>query len=293
MSAPKANPTVRRWELAAALRALRLEVGLSIEDVAGELMCSAAKVSRLETAGRGIQPRDVRDLCRLYKVDNVERDRLMSLASEAKQQSWWHGLPMLTAGAKAYIDLEGSAAELRALEVGRLHGLLQTEVYTRCLLRRLRPPESAYEDDYIEQTVTVRKHRQSLSRASESTYSFIIDQTALSRPFGSKAEMAEQLQFLIEATSLSNYKIHVVPHSRGLYPGVDGTFTHMVFPQDSMPDVVVVDGTLGVFVLDKPSDATRYRNTFDHVVSEFALNVDDSRDWLKEYSKSHLPMSKE
>jgi transcriptional regulator with XRE-family HTH domain len=139
MSAPKSSPTVRRWELAAALRALRLEAGLSIEDVASELMCSPAKVSRLETAGRGIQPRDVRDLCRLYKVGDSDSDRLMALAVEAKRPTWWQGLHSLPPETTAFIDLEGAAESFRSLAVGRLHGLLQTEAYTRHLLHQNTP----------------------------------------------------------------------------------------------------------------------------------------------------------
>ena len=41
-----ASPTVRRRELAARLRKLRADAGLTVEQVAEQLMCSPAKVSR-------------------------------------------------------------------------------------------------------------------------------------------------------------------------------------------------------------------------------------------------------
>jgi hypothetical protein len=215
----------------------------------------------------------------------------MSLANQAKQPAWWHGLPLLTPETTAYIDLEGAADTLRALEADRLHGLLQTEAYTRHFLERLKPPAEAYELDFIDQAVAARKKRQEIARNSGDTFTFILDESALSRPLGSLDETKEQIDSLIDISRLPNHQIHVVPHSRGLYPGINGTFSYLTFPQESMPDVVLVEGTLGLFVLDKPADSTRYRNTFDYVLSEFTLSIHESQEWLSTYrgalSKRH------
>src|ERR1700739_4443704 len=79
------SPTLRRRELGAVLRTRRLELGLTVEQVAERLLCSASKVSRMETGQRGATPRDVRDLCDLYGISAAgERDRLMALAREGK-----------------------------------------------------------------------------------------------------------------------------------------------------------------------------------------------------------------
>lgn len=57
-------PGVRsRRELGALLRALRSEQGLTVDQVAERLLCSPAKVSRMETGQRSGTLRDVRDLC--------------------------------------------------------------------------------------------------------------------------------------------------------------------------------------------------------------------------------------
>ena len=58
-----ASPTVRQRELGLRLRKIRTGLGLTVEDVARKLMCSPAKVSRLETAARRPVLRDVRELC--------------------------------------------------------------------------------------------------------------------------------------------------------------------------------------------------------------------------------------
>ena len=63
------SPTVRQRELSKRLRDLRSQHGLTVEDVAERLLCSATKVSRLETGARRPSLRDVRDLCVIYRLD--------------------------------------------------------------------------------------------------------------------------------------------------------------------------------------------------------------------------------
>jgi transcriptional regulator with XRE-family HTH domain len=281
VSSTRANPTVRRWELAAALRALRLSAGLSIDDVAAELMCSPAKVSRLETAGRGIQPRDVRDLSRLYKISDEERGRLMALAGEARQQAWWHGLRNLSAETTSYIGLEAAAERIHCFEMARIPGLLQTAAYTRSLLAAVKAPDDPRENSFVEDTVEARRLRQEQSRRPGVQVVFAMDETVLNKPFGTRADRLEQVDFLIASSETPNYSLHIIQHGRGLHPGVDGTFTHMQFPEQTPTDVVTVEGLLGIFLLEKPADIARYQSIFNHVISTFAMNSDESRKWLQ------------
>ena len=48
------SPTVKRRRLAAELHICREEAGLTIDDVAGQLEWSAAKISRIENAQSGL-----------------------------------------------------------------------------------------------------------------------------------------------------------------------------------------------------------------------------------------------
>src|SRR6266699_1719505 len=63
------SPTVRRRELGALLRKLRLEKGLTVEQAAAQLLFSMSKLSRIETGHGAATARDIRDLCALYGVN--------------------------------------------------------------------------------------------------------------------------------------------------------------------------------------------------------------------------------
>ena len=74
------NSTVRQRELGKRLRDLRNQHDLTVEEVADKLLCSATKISRLETGTRRPSLRDVRDLCALYEVDESTAAEFMDLA---------------------------------------------------------------------------------------------------------------------------------------------------------------------------------------------------------------------
>jgi transcriptional regulator with XRE-family HTH domain len=106
------SPTVRRRELGALLRKLRLEEGLTVEQAAERLLFSMSKLSRIETGQGAATPRDIRDFCDLYGVtDEAERDRMMNLAVESKQQAWWQSYDL---GYATYVGLETGAVAISA-----------------------------------------------------------------------------------------------------------------------------------------------------------------------------------
>lgn len=126
------SPTVRRRELGALLRALRTERGLTVDQVAGELLCSPSKVRRMETGQCGATPRDIRDLRRHYGVtDPVQQGGLTRLAATGKRQGWWRGY-VLDCFA-AYVGLEEEVVVLSYYQSSVVPGRLQTTTYVRVI----------------------------------------------------------------------------------------------------------------------------------------------------------------
>jgi hypothetical protein len=52
---------------------MRLEHGVTVEQVAKRVLCRQSEVSRMKTGQRGAIPRDVRDLRRIYGVGRKPR----------------------------------------------------------------------------------------------------------------------------------------------------------------------------------------------------------------------------
>ena len=85
----------------------------------------------METGQRGATQRDIRDLCDFYGInDPAERELLVTLAKEGKQQGWWqtYELPHAT-----FVGLEQEATSMKVYHSAVIPGLLQTGDYVRAL----------------------------------------------------------------------------------------------------------------------------------------------------------------
>jgi transcriptional regulator with XRE-family HTH domain len=278
----------RRWELAAQLRQLRIDAGKSLEDAAGELMCSVPKLSRLETGGRGIQPRDVRDLCRLYGVPDEQAATLMRYALEARERGWWQDFRTINEQVATYLGLESAASVARVFEAMRIPGLLQTESFTRALLPHLRPPDEL-SDDWIDDTISARVKRQERIASRDLRLEAVIDEAALRRPIGGPDVMRAQIERLIVDGKRPNVSLHVIPFDRGPHPGMEGSFEHLSFARGSIDDLVFVEGLMGTFILDKAAEADRYKATFTRIRSEAALDEKKTLSWLGRFLREMNP----
>ncbi|SFB46392.1 Helix-turn-helix domain-containing protein [Amycolatopsis marina] len=267
------GPTVRRRRLAAELRRLREAAELTIDEVGEKLECSASKISRIETGHVGVTPRDARDLLELYGLGGDERDALVQLAREARKRGWWHAYNEVFTG--AFVGLEADASSLRAFQALLVPGLLQTERYTRTVIRAMRPDA---EEAEIQRRVAARKARQQLlADPAPPEYWAVIDEAVLHRMVGGPDVLAEQLEQLLVLAELPHVTIQVVPFSAGAHPGMEGPFLILGFPEQADPDVVYVDSTSGGSYLEMPDDVRRYSLMFDHLRAA-ALKPDDTID---------------
>ena len=258
---PAHGPMVRRRELSALLRSLRLSADMTIEQVAGRLLCSPSKVSRMETGSRSPTPRDVRDLCDLYDVADAQRQDLMELARESRQQGWWqsYDLPYAT-----FVGLEAEATSIDIFDAGVVPGLLQTPGYARALIQGVAAEPSP---ELIERGIAVRVTRQRLLiQDAPPQLRVIFDEGALRRVVGGASIMKAQLDHLVEVSSLPHVAIQVIPFRAGAYPAVDSSFTLLELPSP-IPGLVYAEGLFGYIYLERPQDVERYRRAFQDTQS--------------------------
>jgi transcriptional regulator with XRE-family HTH domain len=254
------SPTLRRRELASQLRDLRKQSGRTVEDVAGELLCSPPKISRIETGVRPASLRDVRDLCTIYGVDDALRDRLMSLAREAKQQGWWDKYEDIAID--RLIGLEIEATQISSYESCVIPWMFQTREYAQAVIRGTLPRIAAH---ILDERVTARLTRQEIiTRESPPHFWSLVDESALRRRVGSNQVMRDQLEGMAELAAIPNMTLQVVPFSLGAHPGLDNTFTLLEF-QAGQPPVVHVANLAGGFYLERESDVDRYKEALMHL----------------------------
>jgi transcriptional regulator with XRE-family HTH domain len=271
------SPTVRRRELGALLRKLRTQKGLTVEQAADRLLFSMSKLSRMETGHGVATPRDVRDLCDLYGVtDEAERDHLMQLAAEGKQQAWWQSYDL---GYATYVGLEAEAVSICAFQSSVVHGLLHTADYARAGHEGAMPLLSP---DQIERQIEAKLTRQRiLTRGNPPRFSVVLDEAALHRVIGGRRVMAAQLAKILDIAALPNVTVQVLPYEVGAHPAVESNFTILQLP-DPTPGVVFVEGLIGSTYLERDDDLIRYQMIFRKLES-IALSPQGSFDVISRF----------
>ncbi|MBM9434612.1 helix-turn-helix domain-containing protein [Actinacidiphila bryophytorum] len=116
--------------------------------------------------------------------------------------------------------LEADAVSMGAYGNHNIHGLLQTEEYTRALYHMRRP---LLDEETIERYVAARMARQTIfSRWPAPILSFVQEEVTLRRPLGGRAVMRGQLERLLEVGRLRNVEIQVMPTDREDHAGMGG-----------------------------------------------------------------------
>jgi transcriptional regulator with XRE-family HTH domain len=267
-------PSVRVRQLARELRRLRIAAGFTGEDVAQEFHWSAAKVSRLETARTSVTIADLRRLLDFYSVSDDLGDRLIDLAATAHERGWWEAYagsipqPLLT-----FIGLEADASVMRSHRIGVVGGLLQTEQYAFATIDSYVPARPPGE---IDRLVQVRMKRQERLREGEPLELWtILEEGALRRRVGGAAVMRDQLNHLLDLSSLSNVTIQVLPFEVGAYPGPGMHFNILSFPGSVYPDIVHVEELTGDLFVEDEKRIFSYVLAFEEI-RRMALTPEDS-----------------
>jgi transcriptional regulator with XRE-family HTH domain len=257
------SPTVRGRRLRYELRRLREQAGLTRDETARRLDWSGSKISRIETGQSRAQTGDVRDLLDVYGVTGDPAEALVQLAREARKRGWWTAYNDVFTG--TYVGLEAEASALRTYEPQIIPGPLETEDYTRALIRAALVRA---DPDDIERRVQARMARQEiLTRPDAPEIWAVLDEPVIRRPVGGAAVMKAQLRHLIDVTAAPNSTItlQVLPLSVGSHPGLSGPFVILDFPSSEDPPVVYLEtGTDGLY-LEETAEIERYNVVFDHL----------------------------
>ncbi|HTA07725.1 MAG TPA: helix-turn-helix transcriptional regulator [Streptosporangiaceae bacterium] len=282
---PDPRSSAIRRGLAAELRRLREQAGLSGDDVAQALGWSASKVSRIETHRTGVKVQDLPLLLDLYAVDAVQRRQLIALAGEQNQRGWWAAYAdALPDDYLTYIGLEDSAVSLQCWSPEIVHGLLQTEAYSAEMMRAHFSIQATVTPNQAQRRIESRMRRQQiLTRGQPEKLSFILDEATLLHRFGTPAVMREQLARLVELAQLPAVTLQILAFA-GDHPIGPGGFTILSFDPvhgTALDDVVYVEQLTSSSFVEEDPDTFQYKQAFGRLAAE-ALDPHASRELIEQ-----------
>jgi transcriptional regulator with XRE-family HTH domain len=251
------------------LQNLREKAGLTLDQAAGALRVNAATVRRMERAEVGLKLLYVEKLLQTYGIGASEVHDFLALAEEANKPGWWHRFrDVLPEWFSVYVSLEGAASLIRAYEPHFVPGLLQTEEYARAVLRVGFEQATAQE---LDRRVALRMERQELLHRPDSPRLWaVLDETVLRRPVGGPAVMRAQIDRLIEATSMNNVTLQIVPFASGPHPGMFGPFQLFRFEMPELPDIVYAEGLTSATYMDQRADVVAHLEALDRMSAQAA-----------------------
>ncbi|MFD0561552.1 helix-turn-helix transcriptional regulator [Kitasatospora saccharophila] len=181
---------------------MRTKRGWSLAKLAEEVHFSTSTLSRVENGDIKV-PNGLSELLdQVFETDGFF-SRILPLARQEAHPAKYQEI--LATADQAVLDESYSPI---------IHGLLQTPAHAWHLLRAGHPYLS---DEEIKERVKARLGRQLRLRSQECRYSFILDESALRRQIGTREEMAEQLQVLLDVARLPNVELQVLPFSAGAH----------------------------------------------------------------------------
>jgi len=252
------GPTVRRLQLGARLRSLRIAARITRDQAGYAIRGSESKISRMELGRVSFKERDVVDLLKLYGVhDEEEHRRLLALAREANEPGWWHAYgDVLTTWFQNYLDLEQAAELIRTYEVQFVPGLLQTDAYARAVIMlghaQARPEE-------VNMRARLRMERKKVLNLPKPPRLWaVIDEAVLLRPVGGREVLREQIEALLAACDQPQVRLQVMPFESGGHAAMGGAFSILRFPEQELADVVYIEHLTSALYLEKREDVDLY-----------------------------------
>ncbi|MFC9393249.1 Scr1 family TA system antitoxin-like transcriptional regulator [Streptomyces sp. NPDC057027] len=178
---------------------------------------------------------------------------------------------------RSLAKLEARAVEFCMYSNYNIHGLLQTEEFSRELLRTRRP---TYGSEELERHVVSRMQRQKVLECSPGPeFSFVQEEATLKRPIGGKMVLRRQLEYLLEVGELPNVEVQVMPTARADHPGSGGLIELLKFG-----DGTAVGRSEGIFNGRPVSDLKRLRilELRYGIIRSKALTPLESRDFIEQ-----------
>jgi transcriptional regulator with XRE-family HTH domain len=260
------SPYVRRLRLAAELRALRTEGGLTHEQLAKQIGQSRAQISRLEN-GHVVDQADVMSILDALGVDDERWTKILTIAREAGERGWWESNRGMGERQALYANLAAGAETIREYQGTFVPGLLQTPDFTKARIEADRQTGSA--GFTATKAIDGRLGRQRMLRRPDGpVYDVILDEVAIRRPSAPPEILKAQLYHLAATVNVDpKVTLRVLPVRAEIdgYSVPRSSFSIYTFTDPGDPNVVAVDTVTDDLVLTEQPLVNRYLEMFNRL----------------------------
>lgn len=274
----------RRRRLAAELRALRAEHGMTAEDLARLLHCSRMKISKLECARVRPDLAEIMKVLDLLGVTGERWQQIVTVARDAAERGWWDTFGnTMGPRQRMYADIESGAETIRGYYQVAIPGILQTPDFMRALIELDRADGPLMYEP--ERMIEARLQRQkSALRTGGPTCEFILDEFVIRRLAVPHDVMNEQLLFLVNTVSaeprLSTRVLPIDARIEGGFIAKSG-FAIFSFPDPSDPTMAIADTVSADIVHTDHAEVARYQEMYRRL-RDASLSAVSSLTFLEE-----------
>lgn len=282
---------LERVQVAATLRRMREEGGISREQAAEELGCTVSKIGDIEIGRSGVRPAELDRLLDLYGASGPERQALVDTARESRSRRPRGSRPTeIPAGHRRFTDLEAQAVSAIYYSPELISGVVQTPGYARAVLGW----SNWHDHAAVERRLALRMDRgKVLTRTSRPPLSYwcILGEAALRSNVGGPQVMREQLDYLFTCVkTMENLAMQVLPLGTGPHVFMGMTVTLLRFAPPA-PDILHVEAPDQDRFSDRQVDDSSVTRRFDLLKAK-ALGTEESVDLIGRIVREYEEMSR-
>lgn len=272
---PSSSVQRARRELAAGLRDIRLDAGLTARQLAALAGWHESKTSRIENARQALTDEDIRAWCRVCGASENAVDLIAASRGADSMYLEWRrqNLGGLRRTQEARMALYERTQLMRVYCSTVIPGLFQTPQYAEALLTAITAFQGTPDD--VADAVAARMKRNKVLCAPGHRFAVVIEESVLRYPVGGASVLASQLAQLLEVMSLPSVWLGIIPFTAAARPmWTLETFTSF---DEERAHVELLSAQVTVTV---PTEVQLYLRAFDGLAA-MAVSGEPARDLIK------------
>ncbi|MDT0304328.1 helix-turn-helix domain-containing protein [Streptomonospora wellingtoniae] len=270
---PSSSAQAARAAVAARLRELRLEAGLTGVELAQRCGWHKAKSSRIENARTPPSDTDIRAWCAACGAERHTEDLIASSRNAESMFVEWQrkqrtGLRRLQ---DSYVERYRETTHFRVYSPDIVPGFVQTPAYAAALLSSITDFRRIPDD--VSEAVAARTRRSQIIHDGHRRFALIVEEAVLRYRIADAATMAGQLGHLLSIMSLPTVSLGIIPFTapRPMWP-LEACY---IFDDRLVQvELLTTDVTLRA-----PTEIATYLAAFAEL-HKLAVHGDDARDLI-------------